>query len=488
MAQFNGKPAARKSELLPKERSKWKAAGSWPAAERIKSLRVTLEITTSSASPASAGTKCARCGHPFAPDNNYQRNCPQCRSEEPGRARERTRKWLLNRILRLTPAELEECRQDPRKVWTIRGPKWIACVLDGELHKGLGGHLHLHGLTAAAYKALPGSDGKTPRFSKSASLLSLDLQKGLSKSRKKLRLGRRLHERGNVPPVRKLIASRGSRVLSQQYRLEQSERATRARPWLWGRNKGKRLEKRTEDWQIAKFAAEGLSDTEIATQVGLAREAVGARRRRIGFRQGPKKPRVYRHGRPLFGRDLRAACEDLGLSDQAMADHMGLKVETVNFWLSPKRSDSPLSALVGRTFKSVYSNLREKYRHRPQDVRGGRPSLLLPNERAAVRGEYQKLLPEVRALGKWIERQRENGREATMAGAREFVYLQARKGRLRILALWPRFFEWLGAHKEVAALRNQKASVVVERFLGSVYGVGTETIRKAKNPVSNVTA
>ena len=397
---------------------------------------------------------------------------------------ERTRKRYADRIQRLTPGELADCQMDPTKAWTIRGPKWIACVEEhcGELHEQLGRHLPIHNLTAAEYKAKPGTDGGTRRYSKNASLMSLDLQVYLSRKRKKLHLGRRLQASGRVPPVKKLIASRGERVLSQQYRLEQSERMKRGRPELWGRHRGQALAKKAEDWEIAKLAADGRSDGEIAKRVGLAHDAsVGARRRRIGFVQGPKKARVYYHGRPLVGRDLRSACEDLDLTRQELADHMGLRYETLQERASPKRADQPLPATMGREFKAVYTKLREGFRHQPQGSDGGRPSLLLPSERQALRDEYKKLLPQIKGLARWVEERRALEQSIDLASLRGFVYSEARKARLRTLALWPDFFDWCGRQRDLKVAFASQASVITREFLGWAYGVKTETIRKASS-------
>src|ERR1019366_1220731 len=87
-------------------------------------------------------------------------------------ARARYERWHAKRYPRLTPAELEECQQDPTKAWTIRGPRVIACIEDGcgELHARLGLHLtKIHGLTPDEYKRKPGFGGTVPRYNRNAS-------------------------------------------------------------------------------------------------------------------------------------------------------------------------------------------------------------------------------------------------------------------------------------------------------------------------------
>jgi hypothetical protein len=390
---------------------------------------------------------------------------------------ERQRRRYANAVQRLTPKELAECCRDPRKAWKVRGPAWIACLDCGELHEQLGHHLRIrHKLTAAAYKAEAGPDG-IPRLSKNASLLCLDLQERLSKTRRKLKLGRRLQRSGKVPPVRKLIASRGKRILSQEYRSEQGERMRRGRPELWGKQWGNPIGKRAEDWEIARQAADGISDDAIAKSLGISHgESIGARRRKIGFSAGPKKARAYYHGRPLVGRDLRNACEDLNLTRQALADHMGLRYKTVQDRASRKRVDQPLPTMMGREFKAAYVKLREEYRHRAQGPDGGRPSLLLPYERAAIRTEYEVLLSPVKAFLKWTQNQRDNGAAPTFERIREYIYLEARRGRLRELALWPEFLEWLDQNPNSLSL---KPFTLTYEFLARAYRVKVGSIRKS---------
>jgi predicted transcriptional regulator len=192
--------------------------------------------------------KCFRCDRPYVPSRRTQRYCRECAPRaELDRNRERAREWKQKQIKHLTSAELEECLQDPRKVWTIRGPEWIACPDCGELHKTLNRHIGpRHNMNAAEFKAQPSLDGQVPRFSKNASLMCLELRRRFSKKRKKLKLGERLQKSGKVPPIRKLIASRGKRVVSQQLRLERRETSMGAKPWLWGRHNEKSLEKKLD--------------------------------------------------------------------------------------------------------------------------------------------------------------------------------------------------------------------------------------------------
>ena len=391
---------------------------------------------------------------------------------------------------RLSCEDLARCQTDPTLAWTIRGSRWVACVLDGcgALCESLGPHLRLvHKMTVLQYKQLPGIDGMTPRYSKNASLLSLDLRERLSKTRKKLKLGRRLLASGKTPPVEKLISSRGKRVLSQQYRIEQGRRKVGGRPDLWGKFRGKELGKRGEDWQIAKLAIDGASDSEIANAIGLkAPQSVGARRRGLGFHNF-KKPRVYDHGRVLVGEDVRTVARDLKKTLQQMADDMGLKYKTVKACVGTARRNKPLSVLVGRAFKKRKPKWRLEFGQAAVGKQGGRPQSLLPNERERMAGEYNCLLPEMRALLNWISKRTENGEDVTLDLLRGWTYLQARKGDMRTLAMWPELFDWIEkSENKTQILRgNIKAFLMTEEFLADTYGVSAVTVRKALAPRSS---
>ena len=199
--------------------------------------------------------------------------------------RERKKRIALREQHRLTPEELAACLNDPTLAWTIRGSKWIACLECGALCESLGPHLRqCHHLTAEEYKAKPGLS-RVRRYSKNASLTSKDLQAKLSKIRKNLGLGKRLQASGKVPGFRKLIASRGKRVLSQQYRLEQSRRLE-GRP-ASGKQKGARQERQKfSDRQFLKIYALGLSDAKSAKLLETSQAAYHQRARKLHLDTG----------------------------------------------------------------------------------------------------------------------------------------------------------------------------------------------------------
>lgn len=401
------------------------------------------------------------------------------------RSKERCREWRATRVLRLTPDELAACQHDPTKAWTIRGPKWVACIEDGcgELHQQLGPHVKVHRLSVREYKSKPGRIEGVPRYSANASLMSLDLQARRSKISKKLGLGRRLLKSGKAPPVHRLIAARGKRVTSQQCRIVRSQRMQgRGNPKLWGRYRGKRVARVAEDWEIAKLVADGHSDDEIASKLGLRHGAsVGQRRRALGFCH-PKKPRVYALGELLCGRHVLTACRDLQVSVEELALQMGVRREIVRDCMAPGRIDKPLSERIGKKFKFAFFKLREAFRCRASDGKnGGRPRLLLASERESLPHTYESLLRESKAILNWLHDRIGEDSQVSFEQLREWVYLEARIGRLRRIAMWPYFFEWFrGASKDPRLLRGGITPFrLTLDFLADVYAVSIETVRRA---------
>jgi predicted transcriptional regulator len=197
--------------------------------------------------------------------------------------RQRKKRIVLREQLRLTPEERAACQKDPTQVWTIRGTKWIACIEDdcGALCESLGPHLRqCRHLTAEEYKAKPGLSGVARRYSKNASLSSRDLRAKLSKIRTKLGLGKRLQASGKVPGVRTLVASRGKRVLSQQYRLEQSRRLE-GRP-ASGKQTGARPgRQKISDSKIREIVALVLPIAEAAKLAGISQPGFRARAKKL---------------------------------------------------------------------------------------------------------------------------------------------------------------------------------------------------------------
>lgn len=396
---------------------------------------------------------------------------------------ERQHRRHLASIQRLSVAELAECQQDPTKVWTVRGPGLIACIETGcgELHKQLGHHLRVrHGLRAAEYKAKLGPQGGYPRYNKNASLLSIDLQKSLSKIRRKLKLGERLQGSGTVPPVKKLIASRSKRTWSQQRRIEHGRKVTGALPQLWGKFRGKSLAKKTADWEIAKLATDGTSHTDIAALTGLSSSAVWARLRRIGF---SGRSHVCANGQPLLGKHFVVASEDFNKTRKQLADYMGLKPWAVCNHTYGASLEKPLPTELGRAFKVARKKLREEFRHRPANAeKGGAPPLLLPSERDGLPGEYRSLLLDMKAIINWLSRQAGQDSIATFDELREWVYLEARKGRLRRIAFWPDFLDAIRslALRDIRLLRGGvNASDLTRQVLAQLYGVSVETVRRS---------
>ena len=88
--------------------------------------------------------------------------------------------------------QLAICLADPRQAWLICGPSIIVCLECGGKFSTLSRHLRWHGMTAAEYKARPGTDRKASlsRYNTNASLMSLELQGSRRHTSKRLGLGK----------------------------------------------------------------------------------------------------------------------------------------------------------------------------------------------------------------------------------------------------------------------------------------------------------
>jgi predicted transcriptional regulator len=195
--------------------------------------------------------------------------------------KERKKRIALREQLRLTREELAACLKDPTQVWIIRGPKWIACLECGALCENLPPHLwQCHHLTAEEYKAKPGLSG-VRRYNKNASLTSKDLQARRSRISTELGLGKRLQASGKVPDLRKLIASRGKRVFSQQYRLEQSRRL-KGRPSSGKQTGARPALQKIREREFLQIVALGLPTAKAAKSLDVSQTTFRNYARKFG--------------------------------------------------------------------------------------------------------------------------------------------------------------------------------------------------------------
>jgi predicted transcriptional regulator len=134
----------------------------------------------------------------------------------------------------VTESELQVCVVDPRKTWTICGPKVIVCLECGGKFSSLSQHLRWHHLTASSYKAKLSSDDATPRLNVTSSLMCLALQQRRRRLSKKISLGRWKKGDVNGPKVRNRV-----RQGTIQSRLNQSEGMRRALNSSRARSKSK---------------------------------------------------------------------------------------------------------------------------------------------------------------------------------------------------------------------------------------------------------
>jgi hypothetical protein len=206
----------------------------------------------------------------------------------------------------VSPEELQECLQDPRKAKTIRGPEFIVCLEDGELlYQITPMHLRkVHGIeTLAEYRARPCSTGLS-RYNPGTALIADSLHDQLSQFRSKPRFVR--HLESIRPPIRKVIQNRPSRKgrTSQEYRLNKGESQRGGRTDLW---KGD-----ATDSAIARLRLQGLTNKEIAERVGLhSRATVRVRLGKMGF---PARQCRFEHGKPITGRAILDLCADFNLT------------------------------------------------------------------------------------------------------------------------------------------------------------------------------
>lgn len=390
---------------------------------------------------------------------------------------ERQHRRHLAGVQRLSAAEIAECQQDPTKAWTIRGPKLVACIETGcgELHKQLGSHLKVRhpGLTAAEYKAKCGPDGKSPRYSKNASLTSLDLQALLSKKRKKLKLGRRLQASGKVPTVERLIASRGQRVLSEQFRIEQSRRKVGARPDLWGTHRGKALDQMATSWQIAKLRLEGLKTEVIAKRVGIKNgSTTWARLRRMGF---PGRPCRFWRGEPVAGHHILELKNDFRKTLREIASNLGIQPQHLSH--HAVRVRKPLSPILCDKLLTLRRSFAEASKH---NSTGGRPAKLLSSDRDWLKNRRSVLLEDLSHLQQWLVTR---DKRANLAQLSDRVCETAYEGKGRVLLFWPltSFLAWIRNKYDPATfLKGDWVPFDLARqFLADEFRVGEDTLDSA---------
>jgi hypothetical protein len=401
-----------------------------------------------------------------------------------GRALAQYREYRLRKTERLTPDELATCLKNPTLAWTIRGPHWIACLECGALKEQLGHHLRVeHHMTAAEYKQKPAPEGSIPRLSKGASLSSFDVRHKHSRSTKRFQRHHGAPEGFRAvaadPPIEKLLKGRLRSVRSLQARIEMKKTATgRAKPALWGTFRGTKLPKSTPDQQIAAMRLEGAITSTIAGRVSLTRRVVLARLKRMNFPSGAAC--AFSRGEPLLGKHFLNACEDFKKTRIEMARYMGLKPRNVCYHTSRASLEKPFPAEMGRKFKAGREKLREEFRHQSTKGKdGGHPRLLTQSERTDLPRIYQSLLASVKAVTNWLSERTQRDSQASFEELHQWVYAEARKGRLLRIAFWPEFFDWIQQRKDLRDLLSNTPYVLARDFLAHFHGVSAWTVKEA---------
>lgn len=367
------------------------------------------------------------------------------RVKDPEKFRAQGRHWWANHRQYVSPEELEACRKDPRKAWTIRGNGLIVCLECGQLAEQLVQHIRVvHRMTTAEYKAKPGPDGLTRRYNKHASLTSVDLQARKSKTYSELRLGRRLLRSGRCRPVEELLAARGPREMSLQYRLDVGDKTRgKARPERWKRTPRGEV---VTDVKIARLRLQGKTAARISQLLGLSQNAASVRLRPMGF---PLRGAcLYEHGAPISGEDVR----NLSLDYAETVEEIGRRLHASPSWMGLHRSHSyrskPLTVTMARRVQKLDRSLLSVYRIKPSSRKGGRPRQLPPSKDRKLCARYKDLLLDLKALRDWLRKQDAPQNFNTIWG---WLCEQRRCGQMRTLFFWPQFFEWLETSYETRA-------------------------------------
>ena len=375
----------------------------------------------------------------------------------------------------VTPEELEACREDPRKARTIRGDDFIVCLECGELLEKLTRpHLKIHGMTAAEYKAQPGPDGVTRRYNKNASLSSISAQRKHARIAKEQHLGQM--GRRHILHGEEIIATRGKRDMSLQYRLEQGDRKRgKALPDLWKKTAGGHT---ITDFEIARLCLRGKKTAEIAQHLGLSDKPIQMRRRRMGFPAG--RPCLFEHGKPLTGQDALNLCTDYDKTKKEIAERLDVSQQ----WMSTiaRNPDRPLTVELGNRVLKADRNLLETFRVKRTIGESGRPKHLPTSKENKLPERYGDLLSDLQALRDWI---RTHDTRPKWDRIWEWLCQQSRAGQLRALLFWPQFFAWIEKNQDGVPFFNDgelssdiPSDIAIE-FLAKSFDV-SESLAKSK--------
>jgi len=379
---------------------------------------------------------CRRCKREYTPTHGPEVYCRDCIPEP---------SWHHPPRRFLTPEELEACQEDPRKVWTIRGPGFIACDICGQLLKELDLHLRLrHGMRSAEYRARPGPDGIKPRYNKGASLWSVSSQKKHSRIARRLRLGRLGRAYGRAGG---LVPTGGARTMSLQHDLNVGDASRgKPRPDLWKRTPELGV---ADDTRIVLARLGGKTQAEIAKALGVDQAAVSVRLRRIGFPAG--RACLYQHGEPVTGEHVVSLTEDYGVTGERVAERLRVSPHWVSLHRARHRRRT-LSVRMARRVLAVDRTLLHVYRVRLASPRGGRPRQLPPNKERKLAARYQGLLADLRKLRAWLRVQDSPPNRDKIW---RWLCELSRSGKMQTLFFWPQFFDWVrDSYESEAFLRG----------------------------------
>jgi hypothetical protein len=383
---------------------------------------------------------------------------------------ERHRQYDANRR-RVSAEELEECRQDPRKAKSIRGPDVIVCLECGEMHEMLPPHLRTeHQMNAAKYKAKPGPDGVIRRYNAGTGLVSMNVEVKLSKAAKGRRRKLPRHPEENL---RSYLAKGRKYQRSQEYRLnDRDANVGKAQPSSWKKTPDGQV---VTDFRILESHLAGMRAAKLARHVGLKPSSVGTRLRKIGFPSA--HARLFEHGEPITGQQIVAFCKDFEKTKKEAATLLNVSYQTVLYHTSSRRVVRSLPLELANRVIFLRSTSANQSRHQAATRWGGRPRLLLPSDKEALPNKYRLLRQELKLLR---QRVRQQDDKLGIDQVWDWLCEQSRKGTIRTILFWPQFHRWLEKNYGcVSSLRGSfSPSELASQFLADDYHTSVKTIKR----------
>lgn len=312
----------------------------------------------------------------------------------------------------VTKEQLAECRKDLAKAKTIRGDDWIACLECGRLLQRIDGtHLRRDGLTLALYKEKWGYNRGSGLCSNALASRWAARAKNPRNIERLRKIGPRFH-----PGQSGLSGKKMRREGIANIRVPEGPRRDK--------------QKGVTDWQIAKARLRGDKLSSIAKAAGLSETAVRWRLKRMRFPCG-RGPFAFQHGHVLTAEVIADAAVSSGLSVAQLTRKLGLAKSTLHHHL--RQPAKPIPRSLALTITRARALLPAK----AASTAGGRPPAISFSERRSLKGTYRELLADLKQLRGWL---RDERRDKVQVG--DWIWREARLGKIRRLLFWPEFFGW----------------------------------------------